>query len=388
MFLTLALLAFFAIALPDAMTGVVWPFMRVTFDEPLAALSLVLPFGVAATLVSTSCWTWAARRLGLGRLLAGSVAVSTVALLCCAVAPGYWVIVACAVLFGLSAGAIDAALNSYAARHFGPRQINFMHAAYGLGAAASPLVASVIVGGGASWRWAYLAVMVVQGGLSVVFAATSRRWDDTVADGDGERSAQSPSSPDKRRWRPPPGAVVGLLVAAVDCGLESAVGLWAFVFLLDAMTLTPRAAGLVVSGYWAALVVGRVLLGAVAERVGTWPVLAAATILVVAAAALVLSHQPAPAAVGVVLLGLAVAPIYPLLVLTTAERTTAASVDRLVGFQAGATTVGSVTCSSIVGVIMGTDARSFAGCLLVLALMTSGGIWVLRPGQRATSTSR
>jgi MFS family permease len=387
MFFSLALLAFFAIALPDAMSGVVWPFMRVTFDEPLAALTLVLPFGVAATLVSTSCWTWAARRLGLGRLLAGSVAVSTVALLCCAIAPAYWVIVACAVLFGLSAGAIDAALNSYAARHFGPRQVNFMHAAYGLGAAASPLIASVVVSTGASWRWAYVAVMVIQGGLSVMFAASSRRWDGTVTDNSG-RSAQRPSPPDRRRWRTPPGAVVGLLVAAVECGLESAVGLWAFVFLLDGMTLTPGAAGLVVSGYWAALVAGRVLLGSVAERIGTWPVLAAATFLVVAAAALIVSHQPAPAAVGIVLLGLAVAPIYPLLVLTTAERTTAGSVDRLVGFQAGATTVGAVTCSGIVGLIMGTNAASFAGCVLVLALLTSGGIWLLRPGQRAASANR
>jgi MFS family permease len=120
MFFLLALLAFFAVALPDAMLGVAWPFMRVSFDQPLAAMALVLPFGVAATLVSTTGWTLASARLGMGRLLAGSVALSAVALVCCALAPAYWVVVACAVLFGLSGGAIDAALNSYAARHFGP----------------------------------------------------------------------------------------------------------------------------------------------------------------------------------------------------------------------------------------------------------------------------
>ena len=70
--------------------------------------------------VSTSSWTWAAARLGLGRLLAASLAMSTAGLLLTAVAPAYWVVVACAVLFGLSAGAVDAALNAYAARHFGP----------------------------------------------------------------------------------------------------------------------------------------------------------------------------------------------------------------------------------------------------------------------------
>jgi MFS family permease len=105
----LSLLAFFAIALPDAMLGVAWPFMRVTFDQPLPAMTLVLPFGVAATVVSASCWTYAAIRIGLGRLLAGSVVLSAAGLLCSALAPGFWVIVACAVVFGLSAGAIDAA---------------------------------------------------------------------------------------------------------------------------------------------------------------------------------------------------------------------------------------------------------------------------------------
>lgn len=254
MFFILALLAFFAIALPDAMLGVSWPFMRVTFDQPLAAMTLVLPFGVAATVVSTTSWTWAAARLGLGRLLAGSIALSAVALLCCALAPAYWVIVSCAVLFGLSAGAIDAALNSYAARHFGPRQINFMHAAYGIGAATSPLIVTVVVSAGTSWRWAYLIVMIIQGALAVLFAISSRRWSEAAGKTSNTSAATpSPSSMDRARRRSRPRAVAGLVVVAVECGLESVVGLWAFVFLLEAIALEPAVAGVVVSGYWAAL---------------------------------------------------------------------------------------------------------------------------------------
>jgi MFS family permease len=255
MFFILALLAFFAIALPDAMLGVSWPFMRVTFDQPLTAMTLVLPFGVAATVVSTSSWTWAAARLGLGRMLAGSIALSAVALLCCALAPAYWVIVFCAVLFGLLAVAIDAALNSYAARHFGPRQINFMHAAYGIGAATSPLIVTVVVSAGTSWRWAYLVVMIIQGALAVLFAFSSRRWNEAAGKTSNTSTATPfPSPMNRARWRPQPRAVAGLLVVAVECGLESVVGLWAFVFLLEAVALEPAIAGVVVSGYWAALV--------------------------------------------------------------------------------------------------------------------------------------
>jgi MFS family permease len=376
------------------MLGVAWPFMRVTLDQPLAAMTVVLPFGVAATLVSASGWTWAAARLTLGRLLAGSVALSAVALLSCAIAPAYWVIVASAVLFGLSGGAIDAALNAHAARHFGPRQINLMHAAYGVGAASSPLVVTVVVSTGTSWRWAYLVVMVVQVALAVMFAVSSRRWDqaartedqaaqteDQAAQTDDEPGPASPI-PGRARWRPPPPAVAGLVVVAVESGLESVVGLWAFVFLLEGVTLSPAVAGVVISGYWVALVVGRVILGAVAERAGTWPVLATATIAAVVAAALLLSRQPVPSAAGVVLLGFTLAPIYPLLVLTTAERTSARSVDRLVGFQAAADTVGSLVCASLAGVIMAADLGGFTYYVLTLALLTTAGIWALKPGKR------
>jgi MFS family permease len=374
MFFLLAVLAFFGIALPDAMLGVAWPFMRITFDQPLAAMALVLPFGVAATVVSTSCWTSAVARLGLGRLLAGSVALSAVGLLCCALAPAYWVVVACAVLFGLSAGAIDAALNAYAARHFGPRRINLMHAAYGLGAATSPLVVTVVVASGSSWRWTYVIVMIIQSLLAMLFAASSRRWNEAAA----------PTVPaafqNRARWRPRPLAVAGLLLVAVDSGLESVVGLWAYVFLLEAVT-RGTAAGVMVSGFWAALVVGRVLLGSVAERVGTWPVLAAATITMTIAAALIASRQPVAAAVGLALLGLALGPVYPLLVLTTPERTAAGSVDRLVGFQAAASTLGAVSCAGVSGLVLGADVTAYGFCVLTLALLTGGGIWVLRPGK-------
>ncbi|HWI23166.1 MAG TPA: MFS transporter [Baekduia sp.] len=80
------------------------------------------------------------------------------------------------VLLGLSGGAIDATLNAYAARTCGPRRINLLHATYAVGAAASPLIGSAVVQTGATWRWAYAIVAVVQLALAMVFAVTHRRW--------------------------------------------------------------------------------------------------------------------------------------------------------------------------------------------------------------------
>jgi fucose permease len=225
--------------------------------------------------------------------------------------------------------------------------------------------------------------MVMQSILAVSFAVTARRWD-AAADrpaASATTPSRTPASTTPRWWRQRQ-ALSGVLVVAVESGLESVVGLWAFVFLLEALSLPTSIAGPTVSGYWVGIVVGRVLLGPLAERLGSWPVLAGVTTLAAIAATLLVLGQPALAIASVVVLGLALAPIYPLLVLTTAERTAAPVVDRLVGLQAAASTVGSVLFPPLIGVLIDARPNAFAVGALVLTLATGGGIWVLGPGRR------
>jgi len=382
MFLVLALFAFFSIALPDNMLGVVWPSMRATFDQPLAALSLILPFGVAATVVSSAGWTWAAARLGMGRLLATSVGVSAAALLCCALAPGYWLVVASAVPAGLASGAIDSALNAFAARHFGPRQINWMHASYGVGAATSPLVVVGVLDHGGSWRWAYVIVFGVQVLLMVLFIRSAHRWASaaTPSPSDRPRPGRGPARTLLRQ----PRAALGVVAVAVGTGIESGVALWGYVYLLERVQLDQAVSGTVVSGYWVALVLGRVVLGPIAERLGTWLVLTSASLGVLGATVLTLSSSPILGACAVLLIGLSTAPIYPLMVLTTGQRTTPELVDRLVGLQAAATSIGTVTFPPLLGFALAYDPKAFAPCLVLLATISTAALLGLRRHRPAT----
>ena len=126
MFLVLlSYLAFFSIALPDSMLGVAWPAMRISFQQPISAAGLVPPLGVAATLVSTASSGYLLYRIGRGRLLVASSLLSAVALAVSAASPTMEVFLVSVLLLGLSGGAIDATLNAYAARTFGPRRIHF-----------------------------------------------------------------------------------------------------------------------------------------------------------------------------------------------------------------------------------------------------------------------
>ena len=363
----LACLAFFSFALPDSMLGVAWPSMRLDFGQPISAAGLVPPVGVAATLTSTALAGRLVTRLGVGRLLVASTILSTVGLVLGGLSGSFWMFLGSVVLVGLAGGAIDTSLNSYAARRLGARKINFLHASYGLGAVVSPLIVTLVLQVGATWRWSYLIVAALQAVLSMIFIATRHRW----LAGSGavdHAAAKTPTGPVWSRSIKI-NTSIGLLAVGVETGIESGAALWGYTFLTGAVGVGTTTAGVIASGYWATMVVGRLLLGALAERIGAWKVLGLAVAGLVIASGLVLVRSEVTAIVGIVGFGLATAPIYPLLILTTAERTADRVVDQVVGLQAGASTVGAALIPSGIGLLMGRSLHLFAPAMAALSVL-------------------
>ena len=358
----LAYLAFVSLALPPSMLGVVWPSMRLSFGQPLSAVGLVPPVGVIAGLISTSLAPYIVRRIGVGRLLAIGTFLSVASLGVSAMSTTMWQFLGGVVLGGLAAGAVDTTLNVFAARRFGPRRINMMHASYGLGAAVSPLIVTAVIVSGLSWRWSYVIVLALQLVVAVTFSVTWKRWDVPIP----ERSSTSSSA--ARVWSTD--SALGMAMVAVQNGIESAVAIWAFTYLTGLGVSIALAGGLA-SGYWLTLVVGRVGFGSLAERIGAWKVMAVAVGLLLAASILVNVELPVPAMAAVLLFGVAAAPMYPLLVLTTAERTSPDVADRVIGFQAAASSIGSAITPGLIGLALGYELRAFGWSLAALCVVAA-----------------
>lgn len=404
MFLVLlSYLAFFSIALPDSMLGVAWPSMRLSFGQSLGAAGLIPPFGVAATIVSTLLTRHVVARLGIGRLLAVSTVLSAVGLVISAASPTMAVFLVSVVMLGFSGGAIDVTLNAYAARSFGPRRINLMHASYVIGAAASPALVTLFLQVGVSWRVPYLVIAGLQLLLAGVFAVGARRWQEA----EGRRRVhpwtenvdQRPewrrktqprtahASPDtdparNRRPRMEIAAVVGIAAVVVQTGIESSVALWAYSFLTLGAGIGAGIAGLAVSGFWLMMFLSRVVLGSLAEGLGSRTIMGAGAIGLLVAAVLtaVGTTWPAAAVASVLVFGLAAGPMYPLLILTTRDRTTATGLDRLVAAQAASSAVGAATLPLLFGFAMSASPSAFAPIMLeaavgalVLHLVLRGG---------------
>ena len=383
--LLLSCLAYLTVALPSSVLGLLWPSMQLSFHEPVGALGLLLIFGTAASVISSVATGRILSRLTVGPLLPLGTLLIALALGLESVAPSLWVFTAGTVAFGSGFGAIDSALNAHAASHFGARDVNWMHASYGLGSAIGPLLVTVLLSVGLGWRGTYGTMGVVLAALALVFLLARRNWETPARPLASLRPAQAEDAPrsSEKGHRKRRGVVVGtLLFAAVESGIESGAGIWGYVFLTAGRAVPAEAAGVAVAAYWAMMFAGRAVLGPVAERAGKTRVLAAA-VAGVALGAVVMS-LPGPgfvAVIGLMAVGLAAAPIFPLLTITTAQRTGPASATqttRTVSLQVAAATAGSALLPAAVGLVIGTfHAGVLAPALLLLSLAMCGLYGVL-----------
>ena len=377
----LSCLAYLSVAIPGSTLGLLWPLMRLSWHQPLGLLGLLLIVGVSASVAASVLTGRLLARVRTGPIVAGGVAAIALALAGESAAPSVWVFAAGMVVFGVGSGALDTALNTHAAQHFGPRRINWMHASYGLGATGGPLLAAGLLAAGLGWRGVFAVQAAVQAVVAVLLSLTWRAWDQPVP----TTTPQPPETPPTSR--PRAGALLTLLAAAfaaVECGIESGAGVWGYVFLTAGRGLSGPAAAGTVSAYWATMFAGRAVLGPVAERFGTGRVLTGGVVGLVAGSALL--TVPGPAAVpvaGLAVVGLAAAPIFPLLTLATAQRTGGADPTRAVSLQVAASAGGNAALPAGLGLIIGALTASALGpALLLLSLLLAGlHRWLTRASQ-------
>jgi fucose permease len=387
----LACVAYFCVALPSSALGLLWPSISGGFHQPVAALGLLLTFGITATVIASAVTGRLLSLLSAGPLIATGTALTSVALVAEAVAPALWIFACGVVVFGLGFGAVDAAVNVHAAHHFSARQINWMHASYGAGATVGPLLATLMLSNGLTWQWVYGILGGAQAVLAVVFTMTSRGW---AAPRSAAASPPRLAVPARRPpdARPPRMVVWGALIfIAVENGIESGAGIWGYVFLTQGRGLTDAAAGAALSAYWAMMFLGRLVLGAVAERVGPSRLLGAATAAVSVGCALMVVPGPGLLAVaGLMVVGLAAAPIFPLFTLTTAERVGVDGATRMVSLQVAASAVGSAALPAGVGLAIGAFTAETLGPWLLLPSLTMYALYRLLTrapaGDRAGAT--
>ena len=371
----LAYIAFIALGMPDGLLGVAWPSIRTGFSIPLDSLGMLIFAAMAGYMTSGFLSGTLISRLGVGRVLAVSCALTGVVLFGYTLVPSWWMMVLLGVGAGLGAGAIDAGLNTYVAAHFGEGVMQWLHACWGIGITLGPIIMTFALAQWESWRPGYIIVGVFQLLLALCFTLTLPMWNRK----DGPASVDEPklltdyrTSLGETLRQPRVWLSVGLFFVYVGC--ELSLGAWAYTLLTESRGIAPATAGLLTGSYWAFFTIGRIIAGLFAKRVGV-DALMQGSLVGAILGSLLLWWNPAPVAnlVAVALIGFAIAPIFPALMSGTSQRVGARFAANTIGFQMVATGLGGATISSLVGVLARRiSLEVIPVCLLVLFLVLFG----------------
>lgn len=359
--LALSYLAYVSLGLPDTVLGVAWPNIERTFGIGPASMGPMLACGVGAYVLS-GFLSGRVLRVGVGWLLSVSCALVALALTGYSATPIWAAFLPLAAVHGLGSGAIDAALNGYAARHFAARHVNWLHACWGVGAFAGPpiMTAGLVLSG--SYRAGYGVLAALLASMAIAFAATRRLWDGRS--GAAEARTELPQA---ASFRTALGDGTVRLQAAlffVYTGIETSTGAWGFTILQRVHGLGTEAAGAWVTAFWLSLFVGRIGLGFVVETVGPDRLLRICT-GVAALGAVAFAGGGAVGRAGLPLLALGLAPLYPTLMHRTPARVGAALAPHAVGFQVSAAAVGSSLIPWTLGIVVGRIGASAVPPILV-----------------------
>lgn len=352
--------AFAQVGLIAGVGGVLLPAQIADYGVGSAAIGVCFfTFGAGFFLASFSAGA-ALLRFGIRFTLVAGAGLTMLGGLAVAARPTFVVFVALEFVVGYGNGLLESALNAHLATL--PRAttvLNRLHAFFGLGALAGPVLAAWMLRAVAWPRvWLVLALLclpLIVGFMASYPARTRPAVDAPAADRRGLLA-------DALRQ---PAVVLAALFLAVYVGLEQSVGNWSFSLLVGTRGFSPLVAGYAVSGLWLGLTAGRLLIGPIAARTRRTPTELAFVCLggVVATTALVwLVPTSVTAICGLVLLGACLGPLFPTTMALTPSLTQARLVPTAIGIGNGISVLG--------GALIPWAAGAFAQGL---------GIWTLLP---------
>lgn len=293
--------------------------MQQQMNVPVSYAGIVSMIICLNTIISSLMSNFLIHKLGIGRIIAISIATTAVALFGFSVSSQYWMLLLWAIPYGLGAGCVDSVLNNYAALHFKSQHMSWLHCMWGVGASISPYIMSFALIGLDNWHHGYLIVSVIQIVLSFFIFMTVPLWKNAPsADSEAEKPDSEPLT--VRQILAIPGATVCFLTFFGYCALELTSSLWASSYLVQARGVSAEVASGCASLFYIGMTLGRAINGFLAMRFSDRFLIRLG--LGVIFGGIMLVFVPVHtmfACAGFVIIGLGCAPVYPCIIHMTPD---------------------------------------------------------------------
>ena len=302
-------LIFVSLGLPDSLLGSGWPKMQVEFGVPSSYAGYVFMMISAMTIISALLSPKLIQRLHVKWIVTVSIMLTIFGLLGFSFCTQYWMLLVCAIPYGLGAGAIDAAMNHYVANNYSGAVMNFLHCFYGVGAMISPYLMALAIKV-AHWNEGYRWTAFLQIGILLVVICSWSLWQQN----DSKADESKIDSAGIKETIKQPGVMATLLAFFAYCAGEATCFLWVPSYFAGTRTgisseLVASFGSLIFGG----LMIGRLIAGFIANRLGDRRMIRSGTM--VELIGILLTALPIKgylvAAIGFLIIGIGMGPIYP-----------------------------------------------------------------------------
>lgn len=370
-------IAFISLGLPDSLFGVSWPVLHVEFGiaESFASVYTIV------TAICTGGVSFVAgrviRKFGTGKVTFFSTLLTAIGLVGISFAPNIVVMIIFAIILGYGAGAIDTGLNSYVSLHYKAKYLNWLHCFWGMGVAISPMIMSVFLGAGeGQWRNGYRVVALLQLAIAMIILATLKKWDPAVEQEQRDSAKADMTMGQLFRLKGLPTSILSL---GLYCGAEYLIGTWGATYAVHEFDLAPEVAAKWVSLYYGGIMLGRIIVGFVPERIGDDIRVKCGVLISLAGIVFLALPVGNIALAGLLLIGIGFGPVFPAVIHSVPDRFGSTYSADLTGYHmGGAFTMGYIAQLSFgyVAVLTGYGILPFILLGMILGVYILHGITI------------
>lgn len=351
-------LGFISIGIPDQILGVAWPSMRQDFIKPIEAAGIIVSTITIFTILSSFLSPFFIRRFRTNTILIFSTFLIVLALTGFTIAPNWVVLLLFCIPMGLGAGTVDASLNNYASKNFDARNLNWLHASWGIGATIGPMIMTFALTFN-SWRFGYILISCLLFMFYLTFIFTKKLWREEKYEKTKEET-KTINFKEILKLKP----ILSMLFFFLYAALEVGVGLWGATVLIESRNFSPLASGSLITAYWASLTAGRFLTGAIANKFKTDNIITTGLVLGLVGMCLFLIPNFILNAIALMIFGLGISGLFPCMMSVGSKRFGDAF-DILCGFQVGFASIGVCTLPSLIGVIINKTNLEFLPLIVI-----------------------
>ncbi|KAH1488299.1 hypothetical protein LV164_007866 [Aspergillus fumigatus] len=374
--------SFAVVGASDGVYGALVPYLREDYKLSTTVVSLIFVTPFAGYAIATLVVNKIHMTLGQRGIAIIGPLCHIAPFVIMATHPPWPVMLAVYVIVGLGNGLIDAAWNSWVADMANANTMTgLLGAFYGVGATLSPTIATQMIKSGLHWNYFYYTLL--GGSVLELLTSVATFWQENAVSYRA-KNRRSPDSSGGSRTTEAMKSPITWLIASwlfVYMGVEVSVGGWVVDFMIQERNGKPFESGLVPTGFWAGVTLGRLNEG---ERT-------AITIYLAISIALELVFWLVPkfvvSAVAVSMLGFFTGPLFPAAVVVAAKLLPKHLHTPGIGLASSLAGGGAAILPFAAGAISGArgvqSLQPFILSLLVLMII----IWVLLPRKKDRSHS-